>query len=267
LNRFMHSECAVLNSLATHPLDYKKAFSCIAKTMRMMFVHALQSYLWNKVASFRVELGPKVIPGDLVFVDQASAEMSVDDHSSDERKEGKTSLPEVRVVTEEDVVKGTYTLEDVVLPLIGINTRDPGNECGKMFDTLLEEHGLTRAMIHNLRDRHFLCTGDYRKLICRPSDVDYEILEYMDELQPLLQNDYMKLHGHKIEPLSGNGDGGGEEEKKKQRLKAMVVGFSLPSSSYATMFMRELMKRPTSSEYQRELKLGGGSGEQQGDES
>jgi tRNA(Glu) U13 pseudouridine synthase TruD len=45
--------------------------------------------------------------------------------------------------------------------------------------------------------------------------------------------------------------------KEDEPLLAMVVGFTLPSSSHATIARRELMKRPTSSEYQRELKLGG----------
>ena len=139
-----------------------------------------------------------------------------------------------------------------MLPLIGPNTRDPENECGPMFDRLLKENGLTRSMIDNLKDRSFVCNGQYRKLLCRPTDVDYEVLEYSDELQPLLQNDLMKLDGHQVERLVEKAKPG------EKRLQAMVVGFSLPSSSYATMFMRELMKRPTSSEYQRELRLGGG---------
>lgn len=243
--RFLHSECAVLQSLAAHPLDYKKAFSCITKTMRMMFVHALQSYLWNKVASFRLEkLGPTVVVGDLVFADPNAK--SLEDLGEQE------GLPKVHVVTEDDAKNGKYTVENVVLPLIGVNTLDPENECSKMFDAILAEHGITRDMIHNVKDRSFLCTGDYRKLICRPSDVDFEVLEYNDELHPLLQNDLMKLQGHTVQQMQG-----ASSRSSDKSLYAAAVGFSLPSSSYATMFLRELMKRPTSSEYQRELNLGG----------
>lgn len=243
MNRFMQSEIAVLNSLLRYPLDYKNAFSCITKTMRMMFVHALQSYLWNKVASFRVEkLGLNVTKGDLVLTGKST---------EDSCRSDSAGCPEVRVVTDEDVVARRYTLEDVVLPLIGLKTRHPENASGEHFDVVLKELSITLDMIKRLQDRDFHCAGDYRMLICRPTDIDFDIIEYKDELQPLLVTDYMKLSGIGIDRLEDSGKADG-----KDPLLAMVVGFSLPSSSYATIFLRELMKRPTSSEYQRELKLG-----------
>mmetsp|Transcript_32606 Transcript_32606/g.74999 ORF Transcript_32606/g.74999 Transcript_32606/m.74999 type:complete len:97 (+) Transcript_32606:441-731(+) len=48
-----------------------------------------------------------------------------------------------------------------------------------------------------------------------------------------------------------------EATPKTKRLLGMVVGFTLSSSSYATIALRELTKRPTSSEYQRGLRLEG----------
>ena len=42
-----------------------------------------------------------------------------------------------------------------------------------------------------------------------------------------------------------------------EKKVAMVIGFTLPPSAYATVALRELMKRPTSTEYQTELKLEG----------
>jgi tRNA pseudouridine13 synthase len=207
-----------------------------------MFIHALQSYLWNHVASFRIEkLGQEVIVGDLVLVDENNSE--------------STGIPAVKVVTAADVAAGTYTIEDIVLPLIGANTRDPDNECSKVYDEYLEKQGLTRKMLDQLKDRDFNCAGDYRKVLCRPSDVDFEILEYKDTLAPLMQTDLMKINGIDLDL------GMGKEDNPDEPLLAMVVGFTLPSSSYATIALRELMKRPTSSEYQRELKLDGGKTE------
>ena len=40
-------------------------------------------------------------------------------------------------------------------------------------------------------------------------------------------------------------------------LIGMIIGFTLPASSYATIALRELMRRPTSSEYQSTLRLEG----------
>jgi tRNA pseudouridine13 synthase len=238
LGRFMASEVAIVQSLLRKPLDYKRAFSCISKTMRMMFIHALQSYLWNHVASFRIEkLGQQVIVGDLVLID--------------ENNNDSTGIPAVKVVTAEDVAAGSFTIEDIVLPLIGAGTRDPENECSKVYDEYLEKQGLTRKMLEQSKDRDFNCAGDYRKVLCRPSDVDFEILEYKDSLAPLMQTDLMRINGIDLDL------GTGKEGDTDEPLLAMVVGFTLPSSSYATIALRELMKRPTSSEYQRELKLDG----------
>lgn len=257
MNRFMQSEIALLNSLVRYPLDYKKAFSCITKTMRMMFIHASQSFLWNKVASFRIDtMGRNVVTGDLVLADDGNTD-------GNNLTEG---CPEVNVVTDEDVATGRYRLDEVVLPLIGVKTHNPENESGALFDVVLKEIGITRAMINTLQDRDFHCAGDYRKLICRPFDVDFEIIEYTDEIQPLLQTDYMKLNGIEVERWDSNTKAvNGAVDTPRQLLLAMVVGFSLPSSSYATIFLRELMKRPTSSDYQRELPLGGGGGLHDGD--
>jgi tRNA pseudouridine13 synthase len=242
-SRFMASEVAIVQSLSRKPLDYKRAFSCISKTMRMMFIHALQSYLWNHAASFRIEkLGQQVVVGDLVLVDE---------NKNDTTDNSTTSgIPAVKVVTSDEVAAGSYTLEDIVLPLIGAGTRDPENECSKVYDDLLEKQGLTRKMLNQLRDRDFNCGGDYRKVLCRPSDVDFEILEYKDSLTPLMQTDLMKINGIELDL------GTGKEDDSDEPLLAMVVGFTLPSSSYATIALRELMKIPTSSEYQGKLKLG-----------
>jgi tRNA pseudouridine13 synthase len=207
--------------------------------MRMMFLHALQSYLWNKAASFRIKnLGSNVVVGDLVLVSSANLSCGTDD-----------AFPEVREVNLVDIEANRYSLEHVVLPLLGTKTRLPANASGTIFENILTEHNVTANMISEILAKDFNSAGDYRKLICRPSDVNFDIIAYSDELQPLLQTDFMKLNDIAI-------DGCNMEKVDETRILAMTVGFSLPSSSYATIFLRELMKRPTSSDYQRDLKLG-----------
>ena len=48
-----------------------------------------------------------------------------------------------------------------------------------------------------------------------------------------------------------------DKQEDTTTLFGMIVGFSLPPSSYATVALRELTKRPTSSEYQSKLKMSG----------
>jgi tRNA pseudouridine13 synthase len=122
--------------------------------------------------------------------------------------------------------------------------------------------GLTREALANAgnsRDLH--CTGDYRKLLCMPADVDFQLLEYRDPLQPLFPTDMMRLKGIKINlpsTMTAKADEAGSDDKSTtpSSLLAMRVGFTLPSSAYATMALRELMKRPTSAAYQGKLELG-----------
>jgi tRNA pseudouridine13 synthase len=131
-----------------------------------------------------------------------------------------------------------------------------------LFSKLLDEMGLTREALTsagNSRDLH--CTGDYRKLLCIPADVDFQLLEYSDPLQPLVPTDMMRLQGIQIKipntTTAASGEAG--DDNKSSTLLAMRVGFTLPSSAYATMALRELMKRPTSAAYQGKLELGNSS--------
>ena len=246
LNRFMTAENSIVQSLLRKPLDYKRAFTCIPKTLRMMFLHAVQSLIWNRAASHRIlsmNNNENAMVGDLVL-----QETSVKD---DGKKNGaaKKHQKEVRSVTEDDVATKRYTLEDVVVPLLGTKSQLPTNELGDLMKKLLQEIGVSLEMFKTVGDKDLNIYGDYRKLIVRPNDFDFEIKEYYDPLQPLLQTDLMKLDAETIAITPKK-----EEENEKQKL-AMVVGFTLPPSSYATIALRELMKRPTSIEYQKDLPL------------
>jgi tRNA pseudouridine13 synthase len=246
MGRYMACEVAILNSLIIKPLDYRRAFSCIAKSMRSMFLHALQSYVWNHVASFRIDkLGREILPGDLVLIE---------DKSEAEGGSGTSGLvgKSVKIVDEADVANKKYDIADVVLPLVGTKVKYPTNESGALFDSLLADHSITKQHFVKVQDRELALGGDYRKVVCKPTDVDFEIIEYCDPLQPLIKTDLMKLDESQFDVSKSEG-----ERERKDILLGMVVGFTLPPSSYATITLRELMKRPTSSAYQRQLKLEG----------
>ncbi len=229
LNRFMTAESSAMQSLSRFPQDYKRAFTCIPKTLRMMFLHAVQSFVWNRAASHRIMMSKtEVLPGDLVLVEN-------------------TESSDVHVVTANDISINRFSIVDVALPMIGTKTKLPTNTMGDVMTKFLEALGVTVDSFKKIQDKDLALNGDYRKLLCRPTDFDYEIKEYYDPKQPLLQTDLMKLTGVEIVVSPPQ-----EDQSKKI---AMVVGFTLPSSSYATVALRELMKKPTSSEYQKDLKL------------
>ena len=75
--------------------------------MRLMYLHAYQSYIWNEAASKRLQThGLNVCIGDLV--------------------KNKNEKDNFLVVTEENMSQ--YDIYDVVLPLPGNNVLYPNNE-------------------------------------------------------------------------------------------------------------------------------------------
>jgi len=252
LGRFMNCEISIINSLSRQPKDYKKAFQSIAKHMRSMFLHAYQSRLWNKAASHRIEKdGSRDLKvGDLVLTE---------DKSRSEGGSGTSGLrgKSVKVLKEEDLKSGRYHITDVVLPLVGTRTQLPGGSTGEYILEMMKEDGITETDFSNIRDKELACGGDYRKLICMPGDVSYEIKSYSDPFQPLVQTDLMKATSTEIS--FGGETPSDEKAETKEPLFGMVICFTLPPSAYATIALRELMKRPTTADYQRKLDINGKS--------
>ncbi|KAL3816183.1 hypothetical protein ACHAXA_007301 [Cyclostephanos tholiformis] len=263
LGRFMNCENSIVSSLSRHPRDYKRAFCSIAKNMRSMFLHAYQSYLWNMVASHRIESGgsTEVRVGDLVLTE---------DKPSHEGGGGTSGLKgkDVKIIEEQDLKDTRYSITDVVLPLAGSKIKYPSGLSGDFFDELLRKDGIKKSYFARIGtvDREIALGGDYRKLICKPEDVSFEIRMYQDPLQPLLQTDLMKVNNVDVAAITlcssdeqqrQNLNQEDDQEESNEMIFGMSIGFSLPPSSYATIALRELTKRSTSSEYQSKLQLSG----------
>jgi len=142
---WMASEHAVLSGLA-RGATLQQAFQRAPHKLRLMYLHAYQSKLWNAAAASRAQLGLEVIVGDLVLIDNPSAaagddtygEAMTDDAEAPQTKarddQGETqgssggrAKGEVRGlrgrsvhrVTSSDVLAKTYCIDQVVLPLPG----------------------------------------------------------------------------------------------------------------------------------------------------
>ena len=199
--------------------DLQGAFNFIPRNTRLMYVHSYQSYVWNKMASWRIgHLGMSPVPGDLVWT------------------RGDSKHKEVEYVTEEN--KELFGLHDVVLPLPGYDVMLPSNKVGEEYTKLLQQDGLTIEMLrHRVKD--YALPGDYRSLVLKPENVQWCSFNYDDIMQPLILSDLDILEA-KPAPVSLPGG----------MYKALSVEFSLPPSSYATMAIRELLRMDTSSHYQ-----------------
>ncbi|KAH8380458.1 hypothetical protein KR009_010769 [Drosophila setifemur] len=249
--------------------DYSSALRQIPRNMLMLYPHAYQSFVFNRIASRRIkEFGLKLIPGDLVYVEQEQKEqeeMEQEQEPKEEIKEVETSesaedLSEnaaeedaieeesafkrkVRPLTEEDIASGKFQLSDVVLPLPGHDITYPGNECGTWYEEMLAEVGLSSEALKH-KEKTYSLGGAYRKLIIQPSDLTWSFRRYNKPEDTVIASDWERLKNFPIteEPA--------EEEAK---YMALLLEFSLPTAAYATMFLRELFKKDTSTAMQMAL--------------
>jgi tRNA pseudouridine13 synthase len=120
-----------------------------------------------------------------------------------------------------------YSIFDIVIPLPSEGYID------EEIVPLLKADGVKPSMFSAQKELN--ASGDFRKLFARPDDIKYDIIEHDDRDAELIDSDLDKLSGktNAINHVKGGAH------------KSAVVEFSLKQSQYATMCMRELMKRTT----------------------
>lgn len=235
-------------------IDHLGALASLPRNTRSMYVHSYQSIVFNKLATYRLKkYGFNVIPGDLVlqatqdplpeFPLNGEGEMEDVDEHNNEMNGKKVFIDDINsniiVVSPEDVER--YTIFDVVLPLIGSRSKIPSNDIANELEKLLEVDNLT---LNNFRAREkmFASYGSYRKLMVLPKNVSWTIKQYSNPNENLVETDLDGLIRDdedldKKPPLS--------PVKSDSSDEALIVSFELPPSCYATMCLREIMKKPS----------------------
>ncbi|CAG8554777.1 1269_t:CDS:10 [Cetraspora pellucida] len=225
------AECHILSSFVKtgHNKDCAGALVSMPRNLRLMYVHAYQSYIWNKMVSERLRIFgcDKPIVGDLVILDDDELGDDIADSDVTINSEDKKEI-KVKILKEEDIPN--YTIYDVVLPLPGYLVVYPNNNIFEKYKELMwKDHLDPREMKRNIKD--FSLSGTYRKIIGKPIDVSWKTLRYDDPNIPLSLNDLDIING-KMEP----------ENVPDGKLLALRIHISLSTSQYATMALRELLK-------------------------
>lgn len=83
----------------------------------------------------------------------------------------------------------------------------------------------------------------FRHIVVKPESLKWEIASYDDPTVSLVETDYDLMMGAS-KPVVPCSDG---------KYKALKMEFTLPSSSYATMLVREILKSDTSPSYHSSL--------------
>ncbi|XP_038626020.1 pseudouridylate synthase 7 homolog-like protein [Tachyglossus aculeatus] len=177
----------------------------IPHSMRIFYVHAYCSKIWNEAASYRLETyGSKVIEGDLVF--------------SEER--GREHLPlsdRVRVISAEEEAANAYAVHQVVLPMVGHSILYPKNKVGQWYRERLGRDGLQECKFR-VSALQLNVPGCYRQLVKYPRNVSYRLPENRDV------------------------DGKMEASFCSEQSASLHISFDLDASCYATVCLREIMK-------------------------
>jgi TruD family tRNA pseudouridine synthase len=135
-----------------------EALRCLGYNMRIFWIHAYQSLIWNSAATERIKLyGTKTVKGDLYLEDD---------------REGQS---DVKVVVS-DYEESTVQLSQVVLPLPGYKIQYPENEIGQVYQKLLQRDYVS---FDQNAPAEATAKGSYRRLITLPDnlDVSFDVLD------------------------------------------------------------------------------------------
>jgi len=225
--------------------SYFHAIMKIPRNLRIMYGHAYQSYIWNAIASLRIDkYGLKVVAGDLVL-EESNEKPTIEgddvENAAFEEDVRTDKYQRARPITEEEAKTGKFTIYDVVLPTPGFDIKYPEiPEIKKGYEDLMSKDGLNpEDMVRKVKEFSF--AGSYRKLIGRAKNLEYQIRRYNDTTQQLVYTDLDLLNFKQQEKPVENQilpDQGGE------RI-AIISKFQLDVSAYATMALREVMKADT----------------------
>ena len=132
---YLRYELAMLNYLVEYPADYAHAFDVLSINLKRLFVHAYQSYLFNRILSHRLAAGlplDRPVEGDVVCFSRG-------DQPDIDRQQAVTgeNLSAVHRLSE----RGRAF---VTLPLIGFETNLAEGKEGEIEKAVLSEQNVGR---------------------------------------------------------------------------------------------------------------------------
>ena len=260
LPRKFSAESNLIRHLGRVKNDYLGALQTIPRNLRLMYVHAYQSLVWNFAAGERWRLhGDKVVEGDLVIVQEhrdkekaeaaepastvdADGEIIIVPQGEDSAYAAEDAVTRARALTAEEAASGKYSIFDVVLPQPGFDINYPANEMTDFYRRFMgsEQGGGLDPFNMRRKWKDASLTGSYRKILSRMgADFSFDVKLYTEDIEQFVQTDLDKLQQNSDATDAAASAPAGSQGGDKL---AIILKFQLGSSQYATMALRELTK-------------------------
>jgi tRNA pseudouridine13 synthase len=255
LPRKFSAESNIIRHLINSRNDYLGALQTIPRNLRLMYVHAYQSLVWNFAVGERWRLyGDRVVEGDLVIVQEhrdkeaeapevknetvdADGEIIIVPQGEDSATAAEDMFTRARALTAEEAASGKYTLFDLVLPQPGYDIIYPANQMKDFYSRFMgsEQGGKLDPFNMRRKWRDASLSGSYRKIFSRMgADYSFDVKMYSKDDQQFVPTDMDKLKQRDADITIATDD-------QPDKL-AVILKFQLGSSQYATMALRELTK-------------------------
>ncbi|KAM4900896.1 pseudouridylate synthase PUS7L [Sylvia borin] len=206
LPEFKVREKMLLRALNRYGVNHEgctKAWLNIPHSLRIFYVHAYCSKIWNEAASYRLKTyGSKVVEGDLVCLEENGESISLND--------------KVHVVTASEESANKYSIYQVVLPMVGHSVKYPSNKVGQWYHERLSKDELELCKFR-VSPLQLNIPGCYRLILKTVQNLSYFLESSEKEI---------KIEGNHLNDLK----------------VSLHISFDLDPSCYATVCLREIMK-------------------------
>ncbi|KAI9783053.1 MAG: hypothetical protein M1839_004222 [Geoglossum umbratile] len=213
LPRKFSAETAVIRHLSHEKTsaDWQGALQAISRPLRLMYVHAYQSFIWNIVAGERWKRwGGNVVGGDLVLIcehggvevntdeleeEDESGEVVIHAQSRAGRGKGEQEFERARPLSDEEAASGNYSIFDVVLPTPGFDIAYPANSLADFYKEFMgsERGGGLDPCDMRRAWKDVSLSGSYRKLVGRAKGLEFDVKPYVEENEQMVMTDLERL--------------------------------------------------------------------------
>ncbi|NWX05579.1 PUS7L protein, partial [Caloenas nicobarica] len=206
LPEFKVREKMLLRALNRYGVNHEgctKGWLNIPHSTRIFYVHAYCSKIWNEAASYRLKIyGTKVVEGDLVLPNENDESVSLND--------------KVHVVTASEESANKYSINQVVLPMVGHSIKYPSNKVGQWYHERLSKDELQMCKFR-VSPLQLNIPGCYRLIVKNVQNLSY----FLEGSEKGIENEDNDLNESKV---------------------SLHISFDLDPSCYATVCLREIMK-------------------------